>query len=136
MNIRPSTPLPVALRSARRQFDRWRSRQPQRTRLPEDLWQKAVILARAHGINKTAGALGLKYESLKKHLEAASSETSDPKKARAAFVELLPREIPPSSLQCMIEVEDGHGATIRMHVQGIHVPDLVAFAHLFQGGRA
>ena len=136
MKIRQSTQLPVALRTASRQFDRRRSRQPQRTRLPEDLWQKTVILAHAHGLNKTAGALGLKYESLKKHLEAACSETSDPKQARAAFVELLPREVRPSCLQCMIEVEDGHGATIRLHVQGIHVPDLVAFAHLFQGGRA
>lgn len=136
MSTRRSMDLPVALRTARRQLDRWRRRHRPHARLPEDLWRQATVLAHKHGINKTAGALGLKYESLKKHLEAACSETSDPKQARAAFVELLPREVRPSCLQCMIEVEDGHGATIRMHVQGIHVPDLVAFAHLFQGGRA
>ena len=136
MSTRPPANVPKPLSLARRQLDQWRRRQPGRRRLPQDLWANAVTLAQAYGLNRTARTLGLKYESLKKHLEAASSETSDPKKARAAFVELLPREIPPSSLQCMIEVEDGHGATIRMHVQGIHVPDLVAFAHLFQGGRA
>jgi len=31
-----------------------------------------VTLARKHGLNKTARALGLKYYSLKKHLEATA----------------------------------------------------------------
>jgi hypothetical protein len=80
--------------------------------------------------------LGLKYDSLKKHLEAASSEISDPKKARPAFVELPSREILPSSLECTIELEDGHGATIRLHVRGVRVGDLVSFTRLLRDGRA
>jgi hypothetical protein len=76
MSPRALVNIPVALSTARRQLDRWRSRQPtKRTRLPEDLWQNAVALARAYGLNKTASALGLKYESLKKHLQANVAAT-------------------------------------------------------------
>ncbi len=136
MNIRQSTHLPVALRTASRQFDRWRSRQPQRTRLPEDLWQKAVILARAHGLNKTATALGLKYDSLKKHLEAASSPASDREKVPPDFVELLPGGPTASRPECTIEWVDGRGMKVRMHVTGIGVHDLVLLAGGCRDGRA
>jgi hypothetical protein len=136
MSTSQSKHLPVALRTVRRQLDRWRSRHRPHARLPEELWRKATALAHKHGVNKTAGALGLKYDSLKKHLEAASSESSDPKKARPAFVELPSREILPSSLECMIELEDGHGATIRLHVRGVRVGDLVSFTRLLRDGRA
>jgi hypothetical protein len=136
MNIRQSTHLPVALRTASRQFDRWRSRQPQRTRLPEDLWQKAVILARAHGLNKTATALGLKYDSLKKHLEAASSQASDLEKVPPDFVELLPGGLTASRPECTIEWVDGSGMKVRMHVTGIGVHELVLLARGCRDGRA
>ena len=70
MSTNRSTNLPAALRAARRQLDRWRGRHRPHTRLPEELWHKAVTLARRHGLNKTASALGLKYDSLKKRMEA------------------------------------------------------------------
>jgi hypothetical protein len=136
MSTSQSKHVPVALRTVRRQLDRWRSRHRPHARLPEELWREATALAHEHGVNKTAGALGLKYDSLKKHLEAASSEISDPKKARPAFVELPSREILPSSLECTIELEDGHGATIRLHVRGVRVGDLVSFTRLLRDGRA
>ena len=59
--IQPAN-IPVALSTARRQLDHWRSRhRRKRARLPQELWQKAVALARQHGLNKTARALGLNY---------------------------------------------------------------------------
>jgi hypothetical protein len=136
MSTRPPANVPKPLSLARRQLDQWRRRQPGRRRLPQDLWANAVTLAQAYGLNRTARTLGLKYDSLKKHLEATARGASGAGKARPEFLELLPREILPASLQCTIELEDGHGATIRMHVQGVRVPDLVSFARLFRGGRA
>ena len=137
MNIRRSTNLPVALRTASRQFDRWRSRQPKRTRLPVDLWQKAVRLAREHGLNKTAMALGLKYDSLKKHLAAAGApEGLDSPSVRPTFIELLPGELTASQPECTIEWADRSGMTVRMHVTGIGVHDLVVLARGCRDGQA
>lgn len=137
MNSRRSTNLPVALRTASRQFDRWRSRQPKRTRLPADLWQKAVRLAREHGLNKTATALGLKYDSLKKHIEAAGApEGLDSASVRPTFLELLPGGLTASQPECTIEWADRSGMTVRMHVTGIGVHDLVVLARGCRDGRA
>ena len=75
MSTGQPTNIPIALSRARRQFDRWRSQQHnKRTRLPKELWQKAVALAREHGLNKTARALGLNYYSLKKHIDEAGAD--------------------------------------------------------------
>ena len=137
MSTRPPTNIPMALSRARRQFDHWRSQQPnKRARLPKELWQQAVALAQEHGLNKTARALGLKYDSLKKHLEAASTEISGPQKARPAFLELLPEALRPASLQCTITLDDGSVGAIQMRVQGIGVGDLVALMRMLRENRA
>lgn len=136
MSSKPPAKFPAALSTARRQLDRWRSGHRPHTRLPKESWEQAVALAREHGLNKTASALGLKYDSLKKHVEAASSEVSDPQKARPEFLELLPRELLPGSLQCPIELDDGHGGPIQLHVKGLGVCDLVALTRMLRENRA
>jgi hypothetical protein len=83
--------IPIALSEARRQLDHWRSQHlNKRTRLPKEFWQKAVALARGHGFNKTARALNVKYDSLKKHFDATSGDTSVSSKTEPDFIELLP----------------------------------------------
>ena len=130
----PNIPPPLSL--ARRQFEQWRNRQQGRKRLPPKLWAKAVTLAQAYGLNRTARTLGVKHDSLKKHLETVATDASDPGKARAEFLELLPRQMNPSSLECVIELEEAGGVTTRMQVKGVGIPDLVSFARMFRDGRA
>jgi hypothetical protein len=136
MSTRQPTTVPRALSTARRQLTQWRRRQHGRKRLPKELWETAVALAREHGINQTARALGLKYDSLKKHLYGAAHDARDPGRAKRDFIELLPGGLTSSSPECTIEWEDGHGGKLRMHVKGIGVPDLVSFACLFRSGPA
>jgi len=136
MSTRSPANGPTSLAIARHQIGQWRSRQQGRKRLPRELWQKAVVLAQAYGVNKTARTLGLKYDSLRKHLEVAPPGESDPGKARCDFIELLPGEMTPPSIECTIEVEDGRGATMRMHVKGIAVADLVVLAGGLRKGPA
>jgi hypothetical protein len=54
MSTRQPADVPVALSITRRQFEQWRRRQHGRKRLPKELWETAVALAREHGINQTA----------------------------------------------------------------------------------
>lgn len=136
MSPRPPANVPTPLSLARRQFDQWRRRQRGRKRLPRELWSNAVALAREHGINKTARTLGLKYDSLKKHLEATPPGALGLGTAGTEFLELLPREMMPSSIECTIEWEEGSGGKMRMHVKGASTADLVSLARGLRDGRA
>ena len=64
MNRKSTPPIPEAIVQLQRQLDQFRSTQPQRTKLPEPLWQAAVELARQHGIYPVAQPLRLDYMGL------------------------------------------------------------------------
>jgi hypothetical protein len=137
MNTKPLSNMPKALSEARHQLNHWRSQRPsKRTRLPKEFWQQAVILAKEHGLNKTARALGLKYYSLKKHLEASAIDESKPAKTPGEFLEFLPSPVTSPSIDCTIELEDGSSARMRMHIKGASIADLASFACGFRSNRA
>jgi hypothetical protein len=137
MNTKPLTNMPKALSEARCQLDHWRSQRPsKRTRLSKELWQQAVTLAKEHGLNKTARVLGLKYYSLMKHFEASAIDELKPAKNRGEFLELLPSPVTGPSIDCTIELEDGSGVTMRMHIKGASIADLASFACGFRSNGA
>ena len=89
-----STAKPEDFAAARRAFDRWRQNRSSGERIPKPLWSSAVRLARKHGVNPTAKALGLDYYSLKNRLEsddaARRKGQRSPRRAarKPAFVEV------------------------------------------------
>ena len=141
MSTKHSTNIPSALTQARRQLDRWRSRQRnKRARLPQELWRKAVVLAKEHGLNRTASALGLKYDSLRKHLDGTGGDALVPVRRMPDFVELLPGAMTPGDVakpqvECVVEWTDGHGESVRMHIRGTGLSELSALASVFRSGR-
>jgi len=136
MSTRQPANIPIALSTARRQFDHWRSQQPnKRTRLPKELWQQAVALAKEHGLNKTARALNVKYYSLKKHLDETSADDLMPAKTEPDFIEFVPGVMTPSCVECMIEWVDGSDVTVRMHIRGAGLSELASVAGVFRSGR-
>lgn len=136
MKRKPSAEIPVALATARRQFEQWRQQHPHPKRLPEELWEKAVVLARQHGINPTARVLGLNYDALKWRLQVRAGDTSSSPPEMQEFLELVPGALAAPPVLCTIEWDDGHGATLRMHVQGATLPDLATFATRLRSNRA
>ena len=137
MSTRPPANVPSSLSLARHQIEQWRSRQQGRKRLPRELWQKAVALAQEYGVNKTARTLGLKYDSLRKHLEVAAPAASGPGEGPGPdFIELLPEETDAPSSECTIEWDDPRGVTMRMHVKGTTLADLASLARGLRKGRA
>jgi hypothetical protein len=136
MSTKQPPSIPIALSTARHQLDHWRSQQPdKRTRLPKEFWQQAVALAKEHGLNKTARALNVKYDSLKKHLHKAGADKESSVQLPPEFIELLPGTVTPGGVECMIEWAEGPNATVRMHIKGASVSELTALAGVFQGGR-
>jgi len=136
MITKQPTNIPIALSQARHQLDLWRSQQPnKRTRLPKEFWQRAVTLAKEHGLNKTARALNVKYYSLKKHLDQADASGSISSKVEPHFIELMPGTMTPGGVECTIEWVDGHNATVRMHIKGAGLSELTALAGVLRSGR-
>ena len=122
------TSAPLA--RARARFEAWRRARTVGTRIPEPLWTLAVKLTDAHGLHRTASALRLDYYTLKRRVE---SENLRARSATPAFVELPPPPVE-AARECVIEFEDHSGATLRIHLRGCEVPDLVALGHSFWSG--
>jgi hypothetical protein len=136
MSTRQQAALPLALSRARRQFDQWRRGHRKHTRLPQELWLQAAAVAREYGLNKTARGLGLKYYSLKKHLDQITTDQAIPAKGEPNFIELMPGVITPGNIECTIEWADDDGSKVRMHIKGAGLSELASLAGVLRGGRA
>jgi hypothetical protein len=118
--------LPKDLVRARNLFQAWRRRRKLGARIPRSLWALAVLLAKAHGVSRTAMVLGLDYYGLKKRVGATVDE---PRSSKQAFVEL------PAPLmvgkQCLFEFENGAGATMRVQLMGYDAADVEVLSRGF-----
>jgi hypothetical protein len=115
----------------KRRIDHWRITRRQRRPMPEDLWQEAAGVARIHGINPTASALGLNYYGLKERTEdLAKAPAPAP---RPAFVQVEP----PASLfpaSCEVEAESG-GEKMTLRLSGSPSVDVLSLLEAFWSRR-
>jgi hypothetical protein len=118
--------LPQDLARAQDQFQAWRSRRQAGGRIPHRLWALAVRLADRYGVSRTASALRLDYYSLKERVETAASE---PPPSSPGFVELPSPAV--VGKQCLFELDQGAGATLRVQLLGYDTADLEALARCF-----
>lgn len=123
MGERRRDEIPPVLARAQERFREWRRKRTIGARIPEPLWKLAVKLAIAHGVCRTASALGLDYYSLKQRLEAAAGRQPA---TEPAFVELpAPLAI---GKQCTFELGDGGGSTLRIQLVGYDVAEVAALS--------
>lgn len=122
--------VPADLKRARKRFAAWRRGRSAGERIPEPLWKLAMKLAGIYGVHRTKAALGLDYYSLKKRVERAKAAATS---APPSFVE-LPQPAAFSGGECVIELDDGAGATMRVRMTGCSVPDLIALSRGFWSG--
>lgn len=126
--------VPAPLENARRRFERWRRTSRPKSRIPEPLWQAAASMAEQYGLHRTARVLRLDYYSLKKRLDAraASRAAASPPDAAVGspFIELPPAAAPVAG-ECIVELEDGSGAKMRIQLKGAAPPDLAALSRSF-----
>ena len=113
------------------EFERWRRKHGGRgSRIPEELWGRAVKAARAKGVYGTARALHLNYERLKERVELAQAGgASVGPAAAAAFI-----EVPMGSLgggRMLVELVGRGGEQMRIHLAGASSAELVGLAQAF-----
>ena len=130
MGTRQRRQLPPDLVRGLSQFQAWRGQRKLGGRIPQGLWTMVARLAKTHGVSRTAAALGLDYYRLRKRAEVAAG---DPRGSGPAFVE-LPAPVA-AAKRCRLELDNGSGATMRVHLVGYDAADLEALSRSFWGGR-
>jgi hypothetical protein len=118
--------VPARLSRLEKRLTAWRKTRTPGQRIPKSIWKSAAELATEYGLSKTAVALKLNYEGLRKHVEQLNAESP----STASFVE-LPASTFPVASECMIEWKDSEGAIMRMHLKGGEVPDALALGRSF-----
>ena len=131
MSDRPTVTVPTEIEETRLELENWRRERKRGQHLPEDLWGKAVELARQHGVWPIARALKVDYNRLKRR--AGAGAEGGAMKAATAFVELIPQGT--GHCACVVEMEDARGARMRIEVKGA-APDMTALSRTFWGERA
>jgi hypothetical protein len=145
MGGRKNRETPANLVRAAGRFAAWRRERALGARIPESLWRQAIALAGRHGLSRTATALGLDYYALKKRVEAQASARGHGSLRRPAFVELaVPAHgtspvttsrgdvsSPATPGECLIELANATGVSLRIHLKGHQLPDLVALGRSF-----
>lgn len=123
MNRKSTPPMPEAIAQLQRQLDEFRNTQPQRTKLPEPLWQAAVGLARQHGIYSVAHPLRLDYMGLKRRLGGVPAPRR--KASKPTFVELAAPQVVPLA-EYAIDFEYPSGRKMRVQWKTSAPPDWVS----------
>jgi hypothetical protein len=142
MSTKRKHELPVRLVSLRRRFEEWRRTRKTRSRIPEPLWDAAMKLADAYGLHRTAKALRVNYYALKKRVEGrvAIGASTASKGDVTTFLELAApasaSSTPVDSCECTLELEDTAGAKMRIHLNGVATPNLVALSRSFYRGES
>lgn len=123
-----SDTISAPLARLQRRFTKWRGTRRRGERIPAPLWRAAARIAEDCGLHPTASALGLDYYSLKKRM-VQSPKISAP---ATPFLE-LPTIVRTPGGECVIELQDGMGASIRVHIKGASPVDVLALSRGFWG---
>ena len=115
--------------SLSRRIEQWRRAGRPGKRIPEDLWDAAVSLARERGAWRVAGDLGLNYQTLKDRL--SRQDPGSGAKDHPGFVEIdvgsLVSKGSDGETQIEVEREDGWRLKIRVAGgQGVNVEGVMA----------
>jgi hypothetical protein len=113
----PRSKTPTAsLEEAKARFGEWRQNRRGKARIPAELWSAAVAVAQKEGVNRTARALHVAWDDLKRRMAISGEVARQP--GSPTFVELVtPRA--PSLPECMIELEGRRG---KLRIQLKDVP--------------
>lgn len=118
--------------------ERWRERREgARARVPEELWNAAVVVARVEGVHATSKALRFNYYSLKDRVAQAPSEAVVTEEAATApFVEVqMPSLDARGDGGTVVELVGRRGDRMRI-VAGASAVDVVGLVQAFWGREA
>ena len=125
--------VPVRLLRLEQRFLAWRKSRAKGQRIPERLWKSAAEVATDCGLNLTAKTLKLDYYSLKKRVDQQLGRPARSAVGGASAVSFVELPTAPATYasECWIEFEDAGGGSLRVHLKGTEVPDVLALGRSF-----
>ena len=116
-----------ALKRAERRFEQWRRAKRGREPISDGLWAAAARAAAEIGVNRASRALGLNHTALQAEVR---KRTNGPAREREAVPEFLSVPLPMAGggPECIMEIENGQGAKLRIHLKGPATADLASLA--------
>jgi hypothetical protein len=130
------------------EFDQWRAqRRGKRERIPERLWERAVSLARRHGVSRVAALLHLEYAGLGRRLTRATGGQApvQVKSNALEFVEMFApararapvpaQTAAPLRAECVVDLVNARGLRMRVELSGSGVSGLSALCKTFWSAR-
>ena len=113
-------------------FDHWRDhRATRRERIPQCLWEQAVVLTTVLPLSRVAKCLRVSWQDLHQHCAAPHAPAMESSSTALGFVELPATPawpLPP--LSAAVELQRPDGARLRMHSHEPQ-PSLVALVRTF-----
>ena len=117
----------AGLEGLRGRIARCRQGRPPRAHLPAGLWAEAAAWAEKLGVDPTARAPGVSYESLRR--KAAGRKRS------GGFVEFSGAQLLEAPVGDVVELSDAGGARLTMKLCGARALDVAAVVAAFRGAR-
>jgi hypothetical protein len=127
-----ATGISEDLEQLRRRFEEFRQTRVGRSHLPETLWKAAAEMAKRHGVNPTARALGLEYTGLRKRVEQQDQPKAKRRRPSAppTFLEFVAPGAKPVT-NCTVEVESAQGGKLRLELKAVATTELVNLIRAF-----
>ena len=131
MKKRNAPPLPKDIDQLRSRVEHWRRTRLKRCPMPEELWEEAASLVRAHGMYPICRAARLNHTNLRKRVDQAAHSGHDGDGCPGGFVELSAAQLlgTSASTQTVLEFSDREGTRLTLRLppgDGVDVLGLVA----------
>jgi len=112
--------LPAGVAAVRRRIEHWRETREKRSPMPQDLWDAAVSVARAHGVWSVGQALHVNYGSLKARVARAEEDEAAGPGLSGCFVEVDAAQLvgPSVAPVTVMELSAADGAKLALRVEG------------------
>ena len=122
--------LKARIEPLRQRVESWRKSKGSHEKMPEALWEEAIVLAKVYGVSPVQRILRMDYRGLERR---ALGVVKPPAKARvpegARFIELP--SLPIRRAEHLVELEDGTGRKLSLKVAAGHLAEVLPWAQAF-----
>ncbi|MCP4422182.1 MAG: hypothetical protein GY805_36685 [Chloroflexi bacterium] len=125
----------LTLEQVQEQFEHWRRSRKKRGVIPGALWQAALMLFPDYPVHRISKALRVNYTDLKHRINAYRSTCEQSDVNTAGFIELGLGD-PMRPAECIVEMADQKGASMRMYFKGEAGLDLLELGKAFWSKRS